>query len=101
MRFQEVDETVTFYIGPLPNLLPPPTGAQWGHPGNCHEQFFSSPKIYKLHNLNVLLLDLKKMFEICMVLALGGPPPWPHGGHMYHMNNFESPASKDDSCQVG
>ena len=38
--------------------------------------------------------------EICMVLALGGPPPGPHEGHMYHMNNFEFPAPTDDSCQV-
>ena len=38
---------------------------------------------------------------MCMVLALGRPSPWgPHGGHMYHMNDFESPAPKDDSCQV-
>ena len=29
-----------------------------------------------------------------------GPPPGPHEGHMYHMNNFESPAPRDDSCQV-
>ena len=35
-----------------------------------------------------------------MVLALGGPPPGPHEGHMYHMNNFESPATRDDYCQV-
>ena len=41
---------------------------------------------------------------ICMVLALGGPPlpppPPPHEGHMYPMNNFESPTPRDDSCQV-
>ena len=39
MCFQEEDETVMFYIEPPP---PPkfatPSGAQWGHPGNCHEQ---------------------------------------------------------------
>ena len=23
-----------------------------------------------------------------------------HGGHMYHMITFESPAPEDDSCQV-
>ena len=40
------------------------------------------------------------MFEICMVLALWGPPPGPHGGHTYYLNNFESPTPKDDSCQV-
>ena len=85
MRFEEEDETVTFYKGPLPNLLPS-TGAHWGHPGNCHYQllFFTYKQgIYTLHNLTILLLDLeKKMLEICMVLALWGPPlgpPWgPH-----------------------
>ena len=45
-----------------------------------------------LRNLTVALLDLE-MFEICMVWALG-PSPWaPHGDHMYHLNNFESPTS--------
>ena len=42
---------------------------------------YSSPKkVYKyaLHNFTVLLqLDLEKKFEICKVLALGGPPPGP------------------------
>ena len=59
--------------------------------------------IFTLHNWTVLLkLDLEKKFEICMVVAIGGPPPGPppHEGHMYHMNNFESPAPRDDSCQV-
>ena len=40
------------------------------------------------------------MFEICMVLALWGPPPGPHGDHTYDLNNFESSTPKDDSCQV-
>ena len=34
------------------------------------------------------------------VLALRALPLGPHGGHMYHMNNFEFPAPRDDSCQV-
>ena len=96
MHFQKEDETVTFYKGP--------TGAHWGHPGNCHEQllFFIEQGIYTLHNLTILLLDLeKKMFEICMVLALGALPLGPHGGHTYYLNNFESPTPKDDSCHFG
>ena len=30
----------SYFLGPLPNPLspPPPGGAYWGHPGNCHEQ---------------------------------------------------------------
>ena len=35
-----------------------------------------------------------------MVLALGSPLPGPPWGRLYHMNNFESPAPKDDSWQV-
>ena len=31
---------------------------------------------------------------------LGALSLGPHGGHMYHMNDFESPAHKADSCQV-
>ena len=32
--------------------------------------------------------------------AWGALPLDPHGGHMYHLNNFESPVPKGDSCQV-
>ena len=91
---------VTFYIGPPPQPATPRRG-HWGHPGNCHEQslFFTYEGLYALHNFTVLLqLDLE--FEICKVLALGGPPLGPHGGNMCHMNTFESSAPEDDSCQV-
>ena len=37
MRFEEADETVTFYIKPPPQPVTPLRG-QWGHPGSCHEQ---------------------------------------------------------------
>ena len=40
------------------------------------------------------------MFEIYIVLAIWGPPPGLHGGHVYHLNNFQSLSPKDDSCQV-
>ena len=39
------------------------------------------------------------MIEIYTVLVIRAPPP-PHGGHVFHLNNFESFAPKDDSCQV-
>ena len=41
----------------------------------------------------------RKKFEICKVLALRALPLGPHRSH-YHMNNFESPAPRDDSCHV-
>ena len=54
-----------------------------------------------VYTRSVLLLDLaKKMFEIYIVFILGGPPPGPPGGHMYHFSNFGSPTLKDDSYQV-
>ena len=85
MRFQEVDETVTvtFYIGPHPNLLPPqgPIGATLGTAMN---NLYSSLKKVSTHYIT-WLLDLEKNFEICMFLALGALPWAP----MYHMNNFE------------
>ena len=40
------------------------------------------------------------MFEIYMVRALEGPPPGPHGGHRYYLDNFESPTPKDNTCQL-
>ena len=54
--------------------------------------------IYTLHNLTILLLDLeKKMFEICMVLALWGPPPGPPWGP-HIRTTLNTP--KDDSCHL-
>ena len=85
MRFQDVDETVTFLHGPFPILLPPPPPPP------------PPPHRGPLHNLTVLLLDLEKKFEICMLWPLGALCL---GGRKYYMNNFESPAPKDDSCQV-
>ena len=43
------------------------------------------------------------MLEFYTILALWGPPPAPppHGGHMYLLNNFESPTPiKDNPYQV-
>ena len=95
MRFQEEDETVTFYRYPLPNLQLPSTGAHWGHPGNCHEQFYSSPNKVSTHYITWLFsfwIWRRRCLKFAKVLALGG--------HTYYLNNFESPAPKDDSCQV-
>ena len=95
----------THYPPPPPPPTPPtPPWDHWGHPGNCHEQLLILHiRRYKLlHNLIVQLLYLKKM----LLWNLHGfgpwePSPWvPHGGHMYHMNDFESSVPNDDSCQV-
>ena len=103
MRFQEEDETVTFYTGPPPQpvtLHRGPLGPPWELPMN---NFYSSPKqgIYTLHNLTILLLDLKRR---CLKFAwfgpFWGPPLGPHGGHTYYLNNFESPTPKDDFYPV-
>ena len=75
-----------FYIGPPspPTLRYPPPGPL-GPPWELPQTIFI-PHLRRsnaLHNFTVLLeLDLEKRFEICKVLALGGPPPgppwWPH-----------------------
>ena len=44
----------------------------------CIRARYNGVSLYTLHNSTVLLkLDLEKKFEMCMVLALGGPPPGP------------------------
>ena len=59
-------------------------------------------ELYTLHNLTILLkLDLEKKCEICKVLVHWGPSSLaPMGATWYNMNNSESAAPKDDSCQV-
>ena len=39
-------------------------------------------------------------FQMLVPPPPGALPLAPHRSHMYHMNNFESPAPKDDSCHV-
>ena len=43
MHFEEVDETVTFYIGHPPQPVTP-TGALWATLGTAMNNFYSSPK---------------------------------------------------------
>ena len=64
---------------------------------------YSSPKkVSPLYTTWLFYLNWiwRRKFEICKVLALGALSLAPHRGHMYHMNNFESLAPKDDSCHV-
>ena len=97
---QKEDETVTFYKGLHRGLLGPPWELPWT---TLSSDLHLISVIYTLHNLTILLLDLeKKMFEICMVLKpFGALPLGPHERATHtHLNNFESPTPKDDSCQV-
>ena len=49
--------------------------------GTVINNFYSSPKkVYTQYSLTVLHLDLEKMFEIYIILALGGSPPGPPWG---------------------
>ena len=88
------------YGAPSPTCYP--HGGHWGHPGKCHQQplFFTQLHFTQLDYMFYLNWIWRKKFEICKVLALGALPWAPHRSHMYHMNNFESPALKDDSCHV-
>ena len=83
---------------PSPTCYPPqgPIGATLGTVMN---NFYSSPNKVSTH----YIIDYspsgsgEEDFEICMVLALWGPPPGPP---TYYLNKFESPTPKNDSCQV-
>ena len=94
MCFQEVDETVTFYIGPHPNLLPPqgPIGATlWIAMNNL----YSSLKKVSTHYITWLFYFWmwRRILKFACFWPLGALPLGPH-------INFEFPAPKDDSCQV-
>ena len=82
----------------------PPHGTIGATLGSATNNLYSSPKkVSTLYTTWLFYLNWiwRRKFEICKVLALGGPPPWaPMGGNMYHMITFESPAPKDDSCHV-
>ena len=71
--------------------------------GSATISLYSSPKkVSPLYTTWLFYLNWiwRRKFEICQVLAVG-PSPWaPHRSHMYHINNFESLAPKDDSCHV-
>ena len=95
---------VTFYIGPPPQTAIPRRG-HWGHPGNCHEQslFTSSPNKVYTHYITLLFYFdwiLGRSLKFAKFWPLGALPLGPHGGNMYHMITFQSPAPKDDSCHV-
>ena len=91
--------------GPLPNLLPP-TGCHWGHTGNCHDStnnLYSSPKkvsTFYITWLFYLNWIWRRGLKFAKFWPFGALPLGLHRSHMYHMNNFESPAPKDDSCHV-
>ena len=71
--------------------------------GSATNNLYSSPKkVSTLYTTWLFYLNWiwRRKFEICKVLALGALPLGPHRSHMYHMNNFESLAPKDDSCHV-
>ena len=95
---------VTFYIGPcpLPNLLPP-TGAIGATLGTATNNLYSSPKKVYTHYITLLFYFnwiWRRSLKFAKFWPLWALPLGPHGGHMYHMNTFESPAPEDDSCQV-
>ena len=102
LRFQEEDETVTFYIGPPSPTCYPPQGPIGATLGTAMNNFYFSPNKVSTHYIT-WLFSLWIWRRRCLkftVLALGGPPPGPTWGHTYYLNNFESPTPKEDSCQV-
>ena len=101
--FQEEDETVTFYKGPLPQpvtLHRGPLGPPWELPMN---NFYSSPNKVSTHYITWLFsfwIWRRRCLKFAWFWPFGALPLGPHGGHTYYLNNFESPTPKDDSCQV-
>ena len=94
----------TFYIGPPPQPLTPPPphrgplGPPWELPWTIVILHLRrSIHITWLFNLNWIW---RRSLKFAKCWPLGALPLGPHGGHMYHRNNFESPAPKDDSCPV-
>ena len=100
MRFQE-DEKVTFYKGPPSLTCYPPQGPIGATLGTAMNNFNSSPNKVSTHYITTIpLLGVEKIFEICMVLALWAPPPWPPRGPHILFEQFWIPYPKVDSCQV-
>ena len=64
---------------------------------------YSSPKKFYTHYITLLFYFnwiWRRSLKFAKFWPLGALPLGPHGGNMYHMNTFESPAPEDDSCQV-
>ena len=92
-------------LGPPPQPVtppPPPQGPIGATLGTAMNNFYSSPKKLSTHYIPWLFYFW--ILRRCLKFARfgpWGPSPWaPIGGHMYYMNDFETPAPKDDSCQV-
>ena len=97
MRFQEEDETVTFYKGPPPQPVTHhrgPLGPPW-ELSFMNNFYSSSNKVSTCTHYIIWLFSFWIWFWPFGALPLG-----PHGAHTYYLNNFESPTPKDDSCQV-
>ena len=93
---------VTFYIGPPPQPVTP-TGSIGATLGTAMNNLYSSPKKVYTHYITLLFYlnwIWRRSLKFAKFWPLGAFPLGPHGGHMYHMNTFESPAPEDDSCQV-
>ena len=96
--------TVTFYIGPpSPTCTYPPMGAIGATLGTATNNLYSLPK--KVSTLYITWLFYlnwiwRRSLKFAQFWPFGALPLGPHRNHMYHMNNFESPAPKDDSCHV-
>ena len=91
------------YRAPSPTCYP--HGGHWGPPWEVPPTTFilHLTTLYTLHNLttgSTYTGSGERSLKFAKFWPLG-PSLWaPHRSHMYHMNNFESPAPKDDSCHV-
>ena len=79
---------------------PPPTGATLGTATN--NLYSSSRKVSTLYIIWLFYLNWiwRRSLKFAKFWPFGALPLGPHKSHMYHMNNFESSAPKDDSCHI-
>ena len=99
----------SYFLGPLsepiippPSPLPPPgpIGATLGTVMNNFNSSHKKTCIWILHNLTVLLLDLKMLLWNLHGFSPWEPSPWaPMGPHVWY-EQLWIPAPKDDSWQV-
>ena len=71
--------------------------------GTAMNNFYSSPNKVSTYYITwpfSFWIWRRRCLKFAWFWPFGALPLGPNGGHTYDLNNFESPAPKDDSCQV-
>ena len=81
----------------------PPQGPIGATLGTAMNNFYSSPNMVSTHYITwpfSFWIWRRRCLKFAWFWPFGALPLGPHGGHIYYLNNFESPTPKDDFCQV-